>query len=536
MAPLIGLLAVFLLLCASIGARLNLWGDEAYSLVVAAKPLGAILAADPFHLPTYYLALHPIVAWFPPGSERLLRLLHALIFGVGLVFCWRIARALLGRGRALWGVLALTILLPNYLFYATNIRMYAPLFAASMAFLWSAFRLLAPGGLQRRQLVWHGLAALLCALVDWPGLLLVALTWAALIGLNGTALWARRQRSPGLLVAAGLLLLVAAALFREPILRLILEWPAARAAGLGSVSLAALAKSLFFQIRPLLDLVYPPVYPLALNLLLWLLLVLAVPVAAVVLWRGGDPRERLVVVLAVSWLVGSPLGLAVTRAFLPSQFFVLLSLALALQRLSPNRRLSHNPNPNPSSRSPLPQRPSRRRSRPLALLLWACLLAVGLANLQQAVAPTLRLYSRIPYDAIARDALAAGRARDLPLIAVSRHTLNALSVERFARPLLSGSQELRLLNVKPDCAAFPRGRFVYVRLMPEDGEASDPRQACAGLARVEVETLRAYVPFAELAYNPLWVSNLKERGEAGAAAHLLLVTIGGPADVPPPPG
>jgi hypothetical protein len=42
---------------------------------------------------------------------------------------------LLGRGWALWWVMILTILLPNYIFYATNIRMFALLFAASLALL-----------------------------------------------------------------------------------------------------------------------------------------------------------------------------------------------------------------------------------------------------------------------------------------------------------------------------------------------------------------------------------------------------------------
>jgi hypothetical protein len=408
----------------------------------------------------------------------------------------------------------LTILLPNALFYATTIRMYAPLFAASLAFLWTAFRLLEPGGVKGRSLAWHGLAALLCALIDWPGLLWVLLTWAALLALKGPALWARRPRRGGWrLVVAGLLLVgLAAAVMREPIQRLLLEWPSARPAGPGAFHLATLAKTAFLQVRPLLDLVYPPAYPLALNGVLWLLLATAVPAAAVVIWRGGDPLERLVVLLTFAWLVASPFGMAVTRAFLPSQFFALLTLVLALQR------------------------GSRRRRGPLAPLVWACLIAVGLANLQQALDPTLRLYSRIPYPAIAREAVAAARARQLPLIAVSRHTLNGLSVERFARPLLTGSEELRLLAVKPDCAAFPRGRFVYVQLMPEDGEDSDPARACAGQARVAVETLRGWVPFADLGYNPLWVANLQDRGAAGVAARLRLVTISEGADAATPHG
>lgn len=238
----------------------------------------------------------------------------------------------MGRGWALWGVMALTILLPNFLFYSTNIRMYALLFAASLAFLWTAFRLLESGGDKGRLLAWHGLTALLCALVDWHGLLLVGLTWGALITLQRRAPWARRRWSGPLLAAVGGLALVVAVLLRQPILLLIQKWPSTQAAP-GAFSLATGAKWLFLQIRPVLDLVYPPDYPLALNLLLWGLLALALPVAAVVLWRGGEGKERLVVVLALSWLMGSSLGMAVTRAFLPAQFFMLLGLALALQRL-----------------------------------------------------------------------------------------------------------------------------------------------------------------------------------------------------------
>jgi hypothetical protein len=510
MAPLLGLLALFLLIAVRYGAALNLWGDEAYALNVAAKSVGEILVADPFHLPTYYLLLHPIVGFFPPGNELPLRLIHALIFSIGLGFCWRIGRSLLGRGSALWGVMILTILLPNYIFYATNIRMFALLFAASLAFLWTAFRLLTPGANKRRAIAWHLLAALLCALVDWPGLLLVAITWLALLLLRRRWLLAQGWCSGTTVAVLGALAAIAVLVLREPLWRLIVAWPssarAAAGAAAGGLGLGALAKTLFFSSRPLLDLVYPPVYPLALNLLLWLLLLLTVGVAAVVLWRGGDGRQRLVLLLAFSWLLAAPFGLAVTRVFLPAQFLLLLSLALALQRLIQEQR------------------------RPLALLLWSCLIAVALANLQQALFPTLRLYSRIPFAAIARDALAAAGDRNLATIAVSRHTLNALSLERFARPQLAPSQRLLLLDGRPVCDSFPRGKYVYVQLMAEDGEDSDPRRICGEEVAVRVETLGTYVPFAELGYNRLWNGNLKDRGEA--AARLQLVTIPAVAEIP----
>ena len=435
-----------------------------------------------------------------------LRLIHALIFSSGLGFCWLIARSLLGRGWALWGVMILTILLPNYIFYATNIRMYALLFAASMALLWTAFRLLTPGVDKGRAMAWHLLAALLCALVDWPGLLLVGITWLALILLRRRWLLARGWWSGRTVAVFGALAATAALVLREPLWRLIVAWPSSARAAAGGLGLGALSKTLFFSSRPLLDLVYPPVYPLLLNGLLWLLLLLAVAMAAVVLWRGGDGRQRLVVLLALSWLVGAPFGFAVTRVFLPSQFFLLLGLALALQRLVHAQR------------------------RPLVLLLWSCLIAVALANLQKAILPTLRLYSRIPFAAIAKDAVAAAGDRNLATIAVSRHTLNALSVERFARPQLAESRRLRLLDVRPRCASFPRGTFVFVQLMPEDGEDSDPRRICGEGVAMQVETLRSYVPFAELGYNRLWDGNLKDRGEA--AARLRLVTIPARAGAP----
>ncbi len=48
---------------------MNLWGDEAYALNVATKPVGEILAADPFHLPTYYLLLQLIVGFSPQATS-----------------------------------------------------------------------------------------------------------------------------------------------------------------------------------------------------------------------------------------------------------------------------------------------------------------------------------------------------------------------------------------------------------------------------------------------------------------------------------
>jgi hypothetical protein len=58
----------------------------------------------------------------------------------------------------------------------------------------------------------------------------------------------------------------------------------------------------------------------------------------------------------------------------------------------------------------------------------------------------------------------------------------------------------------------------------------DTRRICGEGVAVQVETLRAYVPFAELGYNRLWDGNLKDRGEA--AARLQLVKIPAAAEIP----
>lgn len=503
MWAILSIVTCFLVVAARYSGLIELWGDETFSLNVAARSIPAILEADPFHLPTYYLLLHPFSSMLPAGSELVLRLIHALIFSIGLVFCWRIAASLLHDDRLVWLLMGLTILLPNYLFYATNIRMYAPLFAASMAVAWTAFRLLEPGGVTRQSVGWHLLSCLICALIDLPGLLLVVTTWTALLLLRGRQLLRHRRIRRPIFVLALITAAAGAGLLWAPIQRVLTSWPTTRTGAAGGELLRSLAKQLFLQTRPLLDLVYPPTYPVALNLMLWLLITMAVPAAAVVLWRRRDARARLVAILAFSWLLGSPLGLAVTRAFLPAQFFMLLCLVLALAP------------------------PQQRRARPLALLLAVCLAAVGLANLQQALVPTLRLYSRIPYTRIAADAVEAGRDQGLSRIVVSRHTLNALSVARFARPLLSGNQTLELLASKPDCSSYPRGRFLYVQLLPEDGEASDPAEACAGITTVHSRTLRTYVPLEQLGYNRLWASNLSDKADTSAsAARLLLVSVG----------
>jgi hypothetical protein len=165
----------------------------------------------------------------------------------------------------------------------------------------------------------------------------------------------------------------------------------------------------------------------------------------------------------------------------------------------------------------------------IATVLSLSLFATGLANLQQVLSPSVRIYSRIPYQEVAKDAVELATARNLDTIVVSRHTLNALSIERYLRPQLQAGQQMRFLKAKPSCASYPEGEFLYVQLMPEDGESSDPRVLCKDRGNLQVEDIKQYVPFEELGYNQLWRSSLRDKADdAGYGVRIAAVGVGSP--------
>jgi len=496
-------IALFLLIASFYASQLGLWGDEAFSLDRAARSWSGILAVEDTHLPTYYLLLHPLLALTGKGAdaELTLRILHAVCFSVGLLFCWLILRNLRLRP-LLTGVMMLnTIMLPNYIFYATNLRMYTPLFALSMSFCWQALRLLAKPQWVYQDVILLCLAGIAVIILDYPGLFLVVTVGLFLVIERFGLL-----RKPGkLLLWLTLLCVVLAILVLRNGLGAYADWPVLRAMALPEASPRALAKLIFFSIRPILDIVYPPVYPVWINILLWVILLLAFAISIRVLWRWGGSRERLIVILALYWLLATPLGVSFTRFFLPAQFFAMLTMVLVLERAMLQNRLV------------------------IATVLSLSLFATGLANLQQVLSPSVRIYSRIPYQEVAKDAVELATARNLDTIVVSRHTLNALSIERYLRPQLQAGQQMRFLKAKPSCASYPEGEFLYVQLMPEDGESSDPRVLCKDRGNLQVEDIKQYVPFEELGYNQLWRSSLRDKADgAGYGVRIAAVGVGSP--------
>ncbi len=494
-------IAIFLLICASYATQLGLWGDEAFSMARAARSWSGVLADSDAHLPTYYLMLHSLLQLTGAGEEAelTLRLLHAASFSIGLFFCWLIARNFIRRTLLVGLLMLSTIILPNYIFYATNLRMYAPLFGLSMVFCWQVLRLLGKSNWTSPDLILTSLLGLLLIGLDYPGIFLVAPV-AAILAIRRWGL----PRKPGrFMLWLALLCAVPVFLVLRKGLESYAEWPVLRAMALPEGSPRALAKLLFFSIRPILDIVYPPVYPVWINILLWLLLMVALTISIVALWRRGDACERFLVFLALYWLLAAPLGVSFTRLFLPAQFFALLVMMIGLERAL------------------------IQKSATVAILLSLTLFSLGLANLQQVFDPTIRVYSRIPFPKVAADAVKLSAETDLDTIAISRHSLNALSIERYLRPRLQAGQQIVILDSKPTCASYPKGEFLYIHLMPEDGESSDPLLSCAGRAEVDYEAIRNYVNLDELGYNSLWESSLKDKtGTTNYGVRIARVNVG----------
>jgi hypothetical protein len=172
------LVAVFPILCWHYASGLNLWGDEAYSLGFVE---GRIAYADPSHLPTYYALLKWLTSLVPGTNEMALRMLHALAFALGLLFgAMAVQRLTRSAGIALVS-LVVAVLLPEFHFYATNLRMYSLIFLAAMANVDAVSRLAQEDGTPTLpRLAWYLFSGAALVAIDFPGLFYFAIGAACL--------------------------------------------------------------------------------------------------------------------------------------------------------------------------------------------------------------------------------------------------------------------------------------------------------------------------------------------------------------------
>ena len=485
-----GLLAtVFLVLCWNYASGLNLWGDEAYTLEFVE---GRMPSADPSHLPTYYVLLKLLMSVVPDTNELGLRMLHALAFALGLSFGATAVRRMTGSEGAALASLGVAVLLPDFLFYATNLRMYAFTFLATMAHLDAVSRLAgADGRATSRRLVWYVISGTTLVAIDFPGL-----PYFAIGAVYLATTWLRsRQWTLLPVLVLPLLPLLGFSLANPSLIADLLRWNMERGSIAPSADAFGVVKWAYLNFRPGLDLVYtaplPATIALALSPLIFVVILFGAFQQARA-ERGTSSAQPLIPLLALFWIILVPTGFAFTRIFLPSQFFMVVVLVRAVR--SPQRAL--------------------RTAASVAAV------ALVLVNLHQALIPTYRLDSAIPYRQIADDAIAVCEAEDIDTVMASNNSLNIESIFRYMRrhPV---AQRLRLLAV--DDAELERqalesnGKpFLFISHMGKDGGFVDIHR----LAHRTPRLVRGYVPLEDLPYNDLWKRRYLERAHQSDAIDL----------------
>ena len=483
------LVTVFLVLCWHYASGLNLWGDEAYTLEFVE---GRTPTVDPSHLPTYYLLLKLLTSVVPGTNELALRMLHALALAVGLLFgALTVRRTTESEGIALVS-LGVAVLLPDFLFYATNLRMYAFTFLATMAHMDAVSRLATEDEAPAPpRLAWYVVSGAALVAIDFPGLPYFAIG-AAYLALR----WIRGRRWTALpVLLLPLLPLLGFFLANKSLFADLLRWKPDGDQFAPSASSFDILKWAYLSFRPGLDLVYAAPLPTTFALALPPSVFAAILLGAVrqdIGSRGKSSAERLIPLLALFWIVLVPTGFTFTRIFLPSQFFMVVVLVGA-------------------ARSP---------EKALRWAARAAVVVLVLVNLQQALMPTYRLESAIPYRQIADDAFAVCEAEGIDTVTASDNSLNVESIFRYMRRH-AASRPMRFLVVN-DAELARRatelgGRpFLFISHMGRDGAFVDIRRLGGGTPRL----LRGYLPLRDLPYNDLWKRRYMERASQPDAIEL----------------
>jgi hypothetical protein len=410
-------------------------------------------------------------------------MLHAFAFALGLLFgtlaVWRVTKS----GRTAVVSLAVAVLLPDFQFYATNLRMYSLTFMATMANVDAVTRLAdgdrAPAP---TALGWYVVSGAALVAIDFPGLFYYGIGAAYL-----AVRWARAQRwqlAPLLLLP--LLPLLVFFIANPSLFADLLRWKPEEDPGTSSAGLFNAIKLAYLTLRPGLDLVYAAALPSAIALVLPAALFVVIVLAALRQAfgaRGRLPAEPLLPLLALCWLIAAPTGFTFTRIFLPSQFFMVAVLVRAM----------HSP------------------GRALRGAASAATVVLVLVNLYQALSPTYRLDAVTPYRKVADDVAAASAAEGIETVMASDNSLNVESIFRYLRDR-AASRGIRLLTVSDrelaQRATELHGRpFVFISHMGGGGPFVDIH----ALGQRTPELVRSYVPLRDLPYNDLWKRRYIER-------------------------
>jgi hypothetical protein len=333
------------------------------------------------------------------------------------------------------------------------------------------------------RLAWHVVSGAALVAIDFPGLFYFG------IGASYLALhWVRARRwrlLPILLLP--LLPLVGFVVANASLFADLLRWRGEEDRGMSWTRSFDVLTLGYLSLRPGLDLAYSAALPNALALVLSPALFAVILIVAswqTVADRGRSSAEKLVPLLALGWLILVPTGFTFTRIFLPSQFYMIAVLTRAMRDTG------------------------RRALRGVATI---AAVALVLVNLHQAIAPTYRLDTTIPYRQIADDAAAVCATEGIEVVMASDNSLNVESIFRYMHDN-PASRGLRYLTVDEaqldrNAAALHGRPFLFISHMGADGPSVDIRR----LAQRTPQRVRGYVPLRELPYNDLWKRRYAER-------------------------
>ena len=475
------------------------------SMMSSESTIKNILMVNSTHTPTYYLTLK-LIRKLGVEKEIFLRLIHTIPFIIGLLLGYWTLINVFGNKRSSLISFCIAIILPNYIFYATNIRMYSLLFMFSMAFIAIVALVLKEDrhDLSRFQSIALGLSSLGLLLTDYSGIIYF------LIGLIFLIIQALRIRSYKLLIpilVSGLIFLVI--IFSSfnvlDTVQNILNWPVSASQNINNSSQGFIefAKLAYLSLRPGLDLIYSAGInlPLALGLPIVLLLLYAYSFLSV--WKSNKSSlsVQLILLSSVVWLFASLTGYSFTRIFLPSHFFM---VAIIIHHISSMNKIGK----------------------------IACCLVLGLMIsicLKEVISPTLRLYNLIPYEQIAIDTLDTTKQKEVNLILLSNNSLNTLSIERYLRKQLTedNREEVKVIQLESDMLEEINNHelnspLIFISHMKEGEKFKDVKVISKQLNKSFPE-IEGYIKLQDLPYNPLWKKRITNSAQQAYAVQSYLL-------------
>lgn len=484
-----GLLGLFLAICLNFARQIPIWGDEAFSLNLAETSWSHIFTTVDTHPPTYTWLLKGLISLTGTAVDRelLIRFWHSIPMALGLLAGYKTIAHVTNSQRQAIAVLLASLLLPNFVFYATNIRMYSLLFLTSMVFIHSVTLVLASDQLPtRQQWLYCLVSGTALVLTDYPGLIFY-LVGAGFL-LHHLIRHQRGQWGGWLLLPW---LILGSLYFHQiaPALEQIMRWrtPRALMSQQPELGLKWVAKWLYQSLRPAIDLVNPAAMPLWVSVALPGIVIMGLLLGTIAfLWRRADrqnPLHWLMVACALPWVLTIPVGYSLTRSFLPSQFFMVAILIIGFAHCQ--SAIKH--------------------------LGWALFAFLVVVNMQQVITPTLRCYSLIPYRQVGLDALQFSQHHQNARIVLSDNSLNSLAIERYINQARSANGPIvqRLApNFTPE--QVPPQPFVFVSHMHEQGQFVDVTRLATELKR-PAQPLQNYLPLDQLPFNSLWRNELVGR-------------------------